>query len=123
MKQNRYYCKYIIYFFNYQRKYIKLFNLFGIMSFYVYFCRKIKYMDTEKVINDWCELINQDAEKRNNMWGLYKDFKMRIEESNTSNPIIEQEENGELSIKLVLDYWIEDEIQNLKNYGKVTGTT
>lgn len=36
---------------------------------------------------------------------------MRIEESNTSNPIIEQEENGELSIKLVLDYWIEDEIK------------
>lgn len=68
-------------------------------------------MDVEKVINDWCELIKLDAEKRNNMWGLYKDFKMRIEESNTSNPIIEQEENGELSIKLVLDYWIEDEIK------------
>ena len=37
MKQNVYYCKDAVYFFNYQRKIIKIFNLFGIMSFYVYF--------------------------------------------------------------------------------------
>lgn len=44
-----------------------------------------------------------------------------------SEPLVKQEENGEYSIKIVLDYWNEDEIQKLKkyinNYGKNTETT
>lgn len=108
MMQNRYYCKDIIYFLNYQRKYIKLFNLFGIMSFYVCFCRKIKDMDVEKMYNDWYEQAKKDIEKYKILGCLYPDFKMRIKESNTSNPIIEQQDNGEYSIRLVIDYLIEE---------------
>ncbi len=44
-----------------------------------------------------------------------------------SAPTLKQEENGEYTISLVLDYWNKDEIQKLKNYinkyGKTTKAT
>lgn len=48
MKQNVYYCKDIVYLFNYQRKFIKIFNLFGIIKIYEYFCRKDKRYGSRK---------------------------------------------------------------------------
>lgn len=83
-------------------------------------------MEVEKFINDWCKLINEDAEKRKNMWLLYKDFKMRIKESNTPNPIIEQEENGEYNITFDTNYWDNEGLKTiLKNslYGNVIKST
>lgn len=118
MKQNRYYCKYIIYFLNYQRKYIKLFNLFGIMSFYVYFCRKIKYMEVEKMYNDWYELAKKELEKRKKMNNLYTDY-ILLKYYDTAVPTVIQQENGDYSISLVFDYWNKDENQNLKDDGKL----
>lgn len=118
MKQNHYYCKYIIYFLNYQRKYIKLFNLFGIMSFYVYFCRKIKYMEVEKMYNDWYELAKKELEKRKKMNNLYTDY-ILLKYYDTAVPTVIQQENGDYSISLVFDYWNKDENQNLKDDGKL----
>lgn len=90
------------------------------------FDEKIKDMDTEKVINDWCELINQDAEKRRKIGELYSEY-MLLKDSSMSAPTLKQEENGEYTISLVLDYWNKDEIQKLKNYinkyGKTTKAT
>lgn len=90
------------------------------------FAEKIKDMDTEKVINNWCELINQDAEKRRKIGELYSEY-MLLKDSSMSAPTLKQEENGEYTISLVLNYWSEDEIQKLKNYinnyGKVTEAT
>ena len=40
-----------------------------------------------------------------------------------SEPLVKQEENGDYTISLVLNYWSEDEIQKLKNYINNYGKT
>ena len=83
-------------------------------------------MDTEKMINDWCEQVKMDTEKRRKIGELYSEY-MLLKDSSMSAPTLKQEENGEYTISLVLDYWNKDEIQKLKNYinkyGKTTKST
>lgn len=65
-------------------------------------------MEVEKMYNEWYEMVKKERENiENNIllgYFLFKDVSM-------SEPIISQQENDENSISLVLDYWIENEIQ------------
>jgi hypothetical protein len=65
-------------------------------------------MEVEKMYNEWYEMVKKEREniENNILLGhfLFKDVSM-------SEPIISQQENDENSISLVLDYWIENEIQ------------
>lgn len=83
-------------------------------------------MDTEKMINDWCEQVKMDAEKRRKIGELYSEY-MLLKDYSMPEPTLKQEEKGDYTISLVLNYWSEDEIQKLKNYinnyGKTTETT
>lgn len=73
-------------------------------------------MEVEKMYNEWYEMVKKEREniENNILLGhfLFKDVSM-------SEPIISQQENDEFSIKLVLDYWINND---MKNYGKGVGT-
>lgn len=72
-------------------------------------------MEIEKFFNDWCELAKKEIGKKKILLSdciLSKDLRM-------SEPLVKQEENGECSIKLVLDYLINNDN---KNYGKGVGT-
>ena len=63
-------------------------------------------MNVEKFYNDWCEQAKKEIEnidKKNILLSEYIYFK----DDSTLGPMINQQENGELSISLVLDYWIE----------------
>ena len=63
-------------------------------------------MNVEKFFNDWCELAKKEIEnieKKNILLSEHIYFK----DDSTLAPMINQQENGELSIPLVLDYWIE----------------
>lgn len=83
-------------------------------------------MDVEEFLNDWCELIKKDDEKRRKLGVLYSDY-IKFMGYNTSDTLEKQAENGEYSITLTLNYWSEDKIQKSKkyvnNYGKITETT
>ncbi len=83
-------------------------------------------MEAEKMINDWCAQVKIDAEKRRKMGVLYSEY-LLLKGLSMSEPIINQQDNGEYSINLVVDYGVEDEfnelMDNLKNYGKITETT
>lgn len=90
------------------------------------FAEKIKDMEVEKMYNDWYELVKKEIEnigKKN----IFLPNGIQLKDVRMSEPLVKQEENGEYSIKIVLDYWNEDEIQKLKNYinnyGKNTETT
>lgn len=65
-------------------------------------------MNVEKMYNEWYEMVKKEREniENNILLGhfLFKDVRI-------SEPIIKQQENDENSISLVLDYWIENEIQ------------
>lgn len=65
-------------------------------------------MEVEKMYNEWYEMVKKEREniENNILLGhfLFKDVSI-------SEPIISQQENDENSISLVLDYWIENEIQ------------
>lgn len=65
-------------------------------------------MNVEKMYNEWYEMVKKEREniENNILLGhfLFKDVSI-------SEPIISQQENDENSISLVLDYWIENEIQ------------
>ena len=65
-------------------------------------------MEVEKMYNEWYEMVKKEREniENNILLGhfLFKDVSM-------SEPIISQQENDENSISVVLDYWIENEIQ------------
>lgn len=83
-------------------------------------------MNVEKMYNDWCEQAKKEREnieKKNILLSEY----LLLKDLSMSEPIINQQDNGEYSINLVVDYWVEDDfnelMDNLKNYGKVTGTT
>ncbi len=70
-------------------------------------------MEVEKMYNEWCELAKKERVniENNILLGYFLLKDVRI-----SEPIINQQENGELSIPLVLDYWIEggnSEIQEI----------
>lgn len=73
-------------------------------------------MEVEKMYNDWYELAKKELKKKKILLSdciLSKDLRM-------SEPLDkQQEENGDLSIKLILDYWINND---MKNYGKGVGT-
>lgn len=72
-------------------------------------------MEVEKMYNDWYELTKKELKKKKILLSdciLSKDLRM-------SEPLVKQEENDEFSIKLVLDYWINND---MKNYGKGVGT-
>lgn len=73
-------------------------------------------MEVEKMYNDWYELAKKELKKKKILLSdciLSKDLRM-------SEPLDkQQEENGEFSIKLVLDYLINNDN---KNYGKGVGT-
>lgn len=90
------------------------------------FVEKIKDMEVEKMYNDWCELVKKEKEKRRKIGELYSEY-MLLKDSSMSAPTLKQEENGEYTISLVLDYWNKDEIQKLNNYinnyGKTTKAT
>lgn len=65
-------------------------------------------MDVEKMYNDWYEQAKKEIEnieKKNILLSEYIYFK----DDSTLGPMINQQENGELSIPLVLDYWFERE--------------
>lgn len=79
-------------------------------------------MDTEKMINDWCEQVKMDAEKRRKIGELYSEY-MLLKDSSMPEPTLKQEEKGDYTISLVLNYWSEDEIQKLKNYINNYGKT
>ncbi len=70
-------------------------------------------MDVEKMYNDWYEQAKKELEKKNILLSdciLSKDLRM-------SEPLDkQQEENCEFSIKLVLDYWINNDIKNSSDY-------
>lgn len=71
-------------------------------------------MDVEKMYNDWCEQAKKEREnieKKNILLSEYIYFK----DDSTLGPMINQQENGEYSITLTLNYWNEDEIQKLNN--------
>ncbi len=65
-------------------------------------------MNVEKMYNDLCEQAKKERENigKNILLGNFLLKDVRI-----SEPIIKQQENDENSISLVLDYWIENEIQ------------
>ena len=72
-------------------------------------------MEVEKMYNDWYELAKKELKKKNILLSdciLSKDLRM-------SEPLVKQEENDECSIKLVLDYLINNDN---KNYRKGVGT-
>lgn len=76
-------------------------------------------MDVEKMYNDWCEQAKKEREnigKKNNLLSEY----LLLKGLSMSEPIISQQDNGEYSINLVVDYRVEDEfnelMDNLKNY-------
>ena len=65
-------------------------------------------MNVEKMYNDWCEQAKKEIEnieKKNILLSEYIYFK----DDSTLGPMINQQENGGLSIPLVLDYWFERE--------------
>lgn len=72
-------------------------------------------MSVEKFINDWCDMINKDAEKEGKTDVYYSDC-IQLTGCSLSEPLEKQAENGEYSITLTLNYWNEDEIQKLKNF-------
>lgn len=90
------------------------------------FAEKIKDMEVEKMYNDWCEQAKKEIEKIGKK-NIFLPNGIQLKDVRMSEPLVKQEENGEYSIKIVLDYWNEDEIQKLKkyinNYGKNTETT
>lgn len=63
-------------------------------------------MEVEKMYNEWYEMVKKEREniENNILLGhfLFKDVSM-------SEPIISQQDNGEYSINLVIDYGVEDE--------------
>lgn len=65
-------------------------------------------MEVEKMYNEWYEMVKKEREniENNILLGHFLLKDVRI-----SEPIIKQQENDENSISLVLDYWIENEIQ------------
>lgn len=72
-------------------------------------------MEVEKMYNEWYEMVKKELKKKKILLSdciLSKDLRM-------SEPLVKQEENDEFSIKLVLDYWINND---MKNYGKGVGT-
>lgn len=83
-------------------------------------------MNVEKMYNDWCEQAKKEREnieKKNILLSEY----LLLKGLSMSEPIINQQDNGEYSINLVVDDWVEDDfnelMDNLKNYGKITETT
>lgn len=90
------------------------------------FVEKIKDMEVEKMYNDWCEQAKKEIEKIGKKNILLPNG-IQLKDVNMSAPTLKQEENGEYTISLVLNYWSEDEIQKLKNYinnyGKTTKAT
>lgn len=83
-------------------------------------------MEIEKFYNDWYKQAKKEIEnikKKNILLSEY----IYLKDNSTSCPMIKQQENGEYSINLVVDYEVEDEfnelMDNLKNYGKITETT
>jgi hypothetical protein len=65
-------------------------------------------MNVEKMYNDWCE---QAKKERENIGKKILLGNFLLKDVIISEPIIKQQENDENSISLVLDYWIENEIQ------------
>jgi len=60
--------------------------------------------------NDWCEQTKKEIEnigKKNILLSEY----LLLKDVSMSEPLEKQQEDGENSISLVLDYWIENEIQ------------
>lgn len=90
------------------------------------FVEKIKDMEVEKMYNDWCEQAKKEIENMGKK-NIFLPNGIQLKDVRTSAPTLKQEENGEYTISLVLDYWNKDEIQKLKNYinnyGKVTKST
>lgn len=90
------------------------------------FAEKIKDMEVYKMYNDWCEQTKKEIEKIGKK-NIFLPNGIQLKDVRMSEPLVKQEENGEYSIKIVIDYWNEDEIQKLKkyinNYGKNTETT
>lgn len=67
-------------------------------------------MEVEKMYNDWCEQTKKEIEnigKKNILLSEY----LLLKDVSMSEPLEKQQEDGENSISLVLDYWIENEIQ------------
>lgn len=86
------------------------------------FVEKIKDMEVEKMYNDWCELAKKEIEKIGKKNILLPNG-IQLKDVSMSAPTLKQEENGEYTISLVLDYWNKNEIQKLKNYINNYGKT
>lgn len=64
-------------------------------------------MEVEKMYNDWCEQTKKEIEnigKKNILLSEY----LLLKDVSMSEPLEKQQEDGEYSIPIVIDYWIKD---------------